>query len=136
MHLSVLFWHIHAYIPGGFQYFSVFRIFQPLTAKDNPENKYILSGDENLAQKHLGKQTIAFNNPPAIVGNACTVGKKEGEGPLKNSFDLINEDSFFGEKTWEKAESTMVKGTVALALSKASLSMGDIDYLFAEKRNI
>jgi len=84
-----------------------------------------------MAIKHTGKQTIVLSNPPSIKGHACTVGKKEGEGPLKNSFDLINEDSFFGEKTWEKAESTMVKGTVAMALNKASLSPGDIDFLFA-----
>lgn len=81
--------------------------------------------------KHIGKQTIVLSSPPSILGHACTVGKKEGEGPLKDSFDLINEDSFFGEKTWEKAESAMVKGTVSLALDKASLSPGDIDYLFA-----
>jgi stage V sporulation protein AD len=81
--------------------------------------------------KHIGKQTIALSSPPSILSHACTVGKKEGEGPLKESFDLINEDSFFGEKSWEKAESAMVKGTIAQALSKASLSTGDIDYLFA-----
>ncbi|MGM9522231.1 MAG: stage V sporulation protein AD [Oscillospiraceae bacterium] len=83
-----------------------------------------------MATKHLGKQTLALQNPPSFAGHACTVGKKEGEGPLRDSFDFINEDSFFGEKTWEKAESALVKNTVAAALSKASLSPGDIDYIF------
>lgn len=81
--------------------------------------------------KHVGKQTIALENPPSVLANACTVGKKEGEGPMKDSFDFINEDSFFGEKSWEKAESTMVKNTVAAALDKAKLSPGDIDLMFA-----
>ena len=84
-----------------------------------------------MSVKHIGKQTIAFENPPSFCGYACTVGKKEGEGPLRDSFDLINEDSFFGEKSWEKAESTMVKGTVSMALDKAKLSHEDIDYAFA-----
>ena len=51
--------------------------------------------------KHTGKQTITFANPPSIAGHACVVGPKEGEGPLRNSFDYISEDSFFGEKSWE-----------------------------------
>lgn len=83
-----------------------------------------------MAVKHKGKQTIAFESPPSFLGHACIVGKKEGEGPLRDSFDMVCEDSFFGEKTWEKAESTMIKNTVSLALSKSSLSTNDIDYLF------
>lgn len=80
--------------------------------------------------KHLGKQTLELSEPPSFAGHACIVGKKEGDGPLGNSFDRISEDPFFGEKTWEKAESRMVRDTTALALTKASLSPGDIDYLF------
>ncbi len=50
-----------------------------------------------------------MQNPPSIAGSACVVGKKEGDGPLKDHFDFISEDSYFGEKTWEKAESAMQK---------------------------
>ena len=84
-----------------------------------------------MSTKHIGKQTLAFNSPPSIAGHACVVGKKEGEGPLKNSFDYISEDSFFGKKTWEQAESTMVNQALMLALDKAALPPSDIDYIFA-----
>jgi len=84
-----------------------------------------------LSTKHIGKQTLAFCSPPSIAGHACVVGKKEGEGPLKNSFDYISEDSFFGKKTWEQAESTMVNQALMLALDKASLPPSDIEYIFA-----
>ena len=83
-----------------------------------------------MAVKRIGKQTLVLSSAPSIIGHACTVGKKEGAGPLRDSFDAINEDAFFGESTWEKAESTMVKNTVGLALDKASLSAGEIDLLF------
>ena len=53
----------------------------------------------------LGKQTIKFNNPPSITSTACIVGPKEGQGPLAKYFDQCLEDEFWGEKTWEKAES-------------------------------
>ena len=83
-----------------------------------------------MTLKHTGRQTLTLASPPSFAGHACTVGKKEGDGPLCNSFDFISQDSFFGEKTWEKAESAMVKTTVSAALDKASLSPGEIDYVF------
>lgn len=84
-----------------------------------------------MSQKHVGKQSIALPNPPSIAGHACVVGKKEGEGPLRDSFDLINEDSFFGEKTWEKAESMMQKTALNLALDKAALPSSAVEFIFA-----
>ncbi|MBR5381322.1 MAG: stage V sporulation protein AD, partial [Oscillospiraceae bacterium] len=70
-------------------------------------------------------------SPPAVVSSAAVVGKKEGGGPLGVSFDLVCEDSFFGEKTWEKAESSMLSRTLSLAVGKAGLSLADIDCVFS-----
>lgn len=84
-----------------------------------------------MSTKHIGLQTVSFENPPSIAGNACVVGKKEGQGPLADSFDYISEDSFFGEKTWEKAESRMMAQAFNLALSKANIAPSSVDYIFA-----
>lgn len=81
--------------------------------------------------KHIGKQTVSLENPPSIIGNACVVGKKEGEGPLAESFDYINEDSFFGESSWEKAESAMMKKAFNLACDKAGVTPSQIQFVFA-----
>ncbi|MGI5970467.1 MAG: stage V sporulation protein AD [Oscillospiraceae bacterium] len=81
--------------------------------------------------KHIGKQTIRFYSPPSVIGSANVVGKKEGDGPLRDSFDYINEDSYFGEKTWEKAESRMQKDTLARALAKAEISIESLGFIFA-----
>ena len=78
-----------------------------------------------------GKQTLSFDNPPSLLSYAAVGSKKEGEGPLGRCFDAISEDSFFGEATWEKAESRMQKDAVNRALDKASLSPSQIDYIFA-----
>ena len=48
-----------------------------------------------MTVKKLGRQTLAFANPPAIAGYASVVGKKEGDGPLAAFFDLINQDDSF-----------------------------------------
>lgn len=84
-----------------------------------------------MSYKKIGKQTLTFNNPPSIIASASIAGKKEGEGPLANSFDYICDDSYFGEKSWEKAESTMQKLAFTHALSKAKLSPASIDYIFS-----
>jgi stage V sporulation protein AD len=84
-----------------------------------------------LSLKHIGKQTVVFSTPPSIAGHACVAGKKEGEGPLGNIFDQVNPDSYWGEKTWEKAESTMIKTALTLALDKAHLTASDMQCVVA-----
>ena len=79
----------------------------------------------------LGKQTIKFNTPPSIISTACIVGPKEGEGPLAKYFDQCLDDEFWGEKTWEKAESKIIKETVNMAITKSEIPSSDIDYCFA-----
>ena len=84
-----------------------------------------------MTTKKLGKQTVAFANPPSIAGHANVVGKKEGEGPLASSFDFISGDDTFGESTWEKAESAMQKQALSSALEKAKQPACQLDFLFA-----
>ena len=79
----------------------------------------------------LGLQTIKFDNPPSITSTACIVGPKESEGPLASYFDKCLDDEFWGEKTWEKAESKIIKETVSLAIAKSNISSKNIDYCFA-----
>lgn len=81
--------------------------------------------------KKLGKQTIKFDNPPTILEAATIVGPKEAEGPIAQYFDKCLEDEFWGEKTWEKAESKIIKETVNTVVSKSGLPSDSIDYCFA-----
>ena len=81
--------------------------------------------------KKLGKQTIEFNNPPNIISTASIVGPKESNGPLAKCFDKCLDDEFWGEKTWEKAESKIIRETANMAVQKSNLSFSNIDYCFA-----
>ena len=84
-----------------------------------------------MASKKIGKQTFALCNPPSIAGHANVVGPKEGDGPLKDSFDVISPDASFGERSWEKAEVEMQKRALAAALEKAKQTTSVLDFLFA-----
>ena len=84
-----------------------------------------------MNNQHLGRQTAALGTPPSVLSFANIGGKFEGQGPLAEYFDEISQDSFFGEKTWEKAESAMQKKALQRALSRANLQSGDLDYILA-----
>ncbi|MDO5797928.1 MAG: stage V sporulation protein AD [Eubacteriales bacterium] len=78
-----------------------------------------------------GRASLAFHEPVFIQSSASVVGKKEGEGPLKDCFDMIITDPLFGTDTWENAESTLQKETATLAIEKAGLTPSDIRMAFA-----
>ncbi len=81
--------------------------------------------------KRIGKQTVVFDNPPVIISAAAIAGKKEGEGPLKDYFDIVVNDDTNGRESWEKAESKFVEDAVYKALNKIGLNLTEIDYIFA-----
>ena len=77
------------------------------------------------------KRSIVFDTKPAVLGYAAVVGKKEGEGPLKDRFDRILEDPYNGEESWEKAETSLIRDSFTLACSKAKLSPSALDAVYA-----
>lgn len=79
----------------------------------------------------VGKQSLQFQKAPYILSCASIVGKKEGEGPLGNCFDVVGDDDKFGQNTWEEAESTLQKEAFGMAVGKAELKKEDIRYLFS-----
>ncbi|MDK2881951.1 MAG: stage sporulation protein [Bacillota bacterium] len=80
--------------------------------------------------KKVGRQTFMFSRPLPIISTGTVVGKKEGEGPLGEYFDQVVTDPLFGEKSWEKAESKMVRTAIQLAMQKSNLAYGDLDFMF------
>ena len=83
-----------------------------------------------MSENRVGKQSVSLKNAPIILSSACIAGKKEGEGPLKDTFDRVELDAFFGKKTWEQAESAMVTETVERAIKKAKLTPKQVDCIF------
>lgn len=78
--------------------------------------------------KKIGK-TYIFELPPLIIGSAGVAGKKEGEGPLKNDFDMVFEDTTMGQDSFELAESAMLHDAIIRALESANVSPKDVDFV-------
>ena len=79
----------------------------------------------------IARSTFAMNHPPSVLASAAVAGKKEGEGPMAQWFDEIQNDTTFGEKTWEKAESRFQQRACQLALKKAKMQPEQVKLLLA-----
>ena len=84
-----------------------------------------------MERKTVGAQTRRLDTCPAILSFAAVGGRLEGAGPLRDYFDELSEDHFFGETTWEKGESTMQRHALSRALEKAGLRESELDLIFA-----
>ena len=74
---------------------------------------------------------MRFFCPPVILSEASVAGRKEGEGPLGDRFDEVEQDAYFGEKTWESGESAMLRRCLKHLLRKADLDARQLDYLLS-----
>ena len=94
------------------------------------EAQTIRSGENEICRKkQMGKQSIVFTSKPVVLAAASVVGKKEGEGPLGGFFDEVEQDPMFGGKSWEDAESRMMRRAAERALEKAGMVKDDIRFL-------
>ena len=74
-----------------------------------------------------GKQTYVFENGVYLLSGASIVGEKEGQGPLKNYFDVVLQEDSWGEDSFEKAERKMFRTALETAKLNAKLTNDDID---------
>ena len=74
---------------------------------------------------------IRLKRPPSIAAWSSVAGKKESEGPMAPYFDCTEQDSHFGQETWEQAESELQRRTLRLLLQKARCPETALSCLFA-----
>ena len=79
--------------------------------------------------KKIGRQTVELTSKPCIIGRGTVVGQKEGQGPLAKDFDIVLEDDMYGQKSWEKAETKMLKEAMYKAISRAGIEPKDVDVM-------
>ena len=84
-----------------------------------------------MKNKRIGSRTSVLRNPPSVLAYANIGGKFEGEGPLRDSFDELSRDSFFGQKTWEQGESVMQQRVLQRALERAGMKESDLECVLA-----
>ena len=84
-----------------------------------------------MVNKKAGQQSVLFPSGAWLRGRGTVVGKKEGEGPLADCFDLTLDDDMYGEKSWERAESKMLKEAMLKAVQRAGMEKEQIDVMLS-----
>lgn len=80
-----------------------------------------------LATRRLGRGSMRFLLPPRLRAGFSVVGPVEGKGPLAGYMDTVLEDTFYGERCWERTESKMLKEALQQAIRRAGLQESDVD---------
>lgn len=70
--------------------------------------------------------TFIYNN--VYINNTSTVaGPYEAKGPLSKLYDKTYKDLYFGEKSWEQAETKAINDSVEILLKKSNKKNNQID---------
>lgn len=83
----------------------------------------------------MGRRTLKFDGAVSVAARACIAGQKEGKGPLADTFDVILDDDLLGQKSWELAESEMLRRTVEMCAEKAGIQLSEVGALLAGDLN-
>ena len=84
-----------------------------------------------MGNQKCGRQSFRLETPPVITAWASVAGKKEAEGPLGKTFDVVHSDSYFGQKTWEQGEKAMQQLALKKLSVKAGISQSDFGLVFS-----
>ena len=83
------------------------------------------------AKNKRGRQSFILPGHPVITAWASVAGKKESEGPLSKHFDITNQDTLFGQSSWEQAENQMQQLALEKLAVKAGLKKKDFGLVFS-----
>lgn len=78
-----------------------------------------------------GHQSWIFNSKPTIIGSAAVGGPFEGNGALADDFDILYEDLWLGQDSYEKAEKALLEHACERAIQKSKIQKGDINFFLS-----
>jgi stage V sporulation protein AD len=79
----------------------------------------------------VGKQSWLFENHPVIVATGVSGGPFEKNGRLAKDFDVLHDDLWMGQDSYEKAQRLLLEEAINTALQKGEMDKDDIQFLFA-----
>jgi stage V sporulation protein AD len=78
-----------------------------------------------------GKQSWQFENKPAILVSSSVAGPFEGKGKIANEFDIVYDELWMKEDSFEKAHRLLVEDAIQTIFTKSNKTQGDIQFLIA-----
>ncbi len=84
-----------------------------------------------MSNQKVGNNSILFITPPFLSQTGVVIGPKEGEGPLGADADLVCQNLSLQEKSFERAERSLMEEACYITLKKGKLKKEDIDFFLA-----
>lgn len=78
-----------------------------------------------------GHQSWRFDSQPVILSSSAVGGPFEAKGPLAADFDILHEDIWLGQESFEKAERKFLEHACEKAVEKANIKMEDINFFLS-----
>ncbi|WP_163194112.1 stage V sporulation protein AD [Clostridium thermarum] len=78
-----------------------------------------------------GKQTWVFDSKPTIISSAAVGGPFEAKGAIGEDFDVLYEDLWLGQDSFEKAEKMLLEQACETAINKANLKKEDVHFFIS-----
>lgn len=69
----------------------------------------------------LGHATWEFANQPVIISTGVVGGPYEAEGKIADDFDILHEDQWLNEESFEKAQQKLLEEACEIAIKKANI---------------
>lgn len=76
----------------------------------------------------IGHQTWCFPSKPCILGTGTVGGPFEANGAISEDFDLLHDDLWIGQESFEKAEKKLMEEACEIAIQKSGLKKEDISF--------
>ncbi len=78
-----------------------------------------------------GHQTWIFPTKPVILSSAAVGGPFEAKGALAKDFDVLHEDTWLGQDSYEKAEKKLLEQAGQIAMEKAGVKKEDVQFFLS-----
>ena len=69
----------------------------------------------------VGKQSWVFENQPVITATGVTGGPFEANGNLAEDFDILHDDLWMGQDSYEKAQRTLMEEAIQTVMEKGNV---------------
>ncbi|SHJ81074.1 stage V sporulation protein AD [Tepidibacter formicigenes] len=78
-----------------------------------------------------GHQSWVFKSKPVIISSAAVGGPFEAKGNLANDFDILHEDIWLGQDSFEKAEKKLLEQACEKAIQKYGKKKEDVQFFIS-----
>lgn len=78
-----------------------------------------------------GHRTWIFPSKPVILASAAVGGPFEAKGALAEDFDILHDDIWLGQDSYEKAEKKLLEQAGEIAMEKAGVKKEDVQFFLS-----